>query len=170
MHMYILYTYACTHVCLYVCIYISMTNTYFSWGVDAYTYIDIYTYILEYMLMYICGAAAMYIRIHISLAKVTRAIFVSCVHVYMYPYLNDKSQPRHFCLVTAVSHMHIGMYLRIYVYMCLYLHDKSQPRHFCLVTAASHMHIRMYVHMRGSCDKTKVARLTRYWAVASIVM
>ena len=65
----------------------------------------------------------------------------SCNKTYMYPYLNDKSQPRHFCLVTAVSHMHIGMYLRIYVYMCPYLHDKSQPRHFCLVTAASHMYI-----------------------------
>ena len=84
------------------------------------------------------------------------------------------------CLVTAVSNMHIGMYLRMYVYMCPYFNDKSQPRHFCLVTAVSHMHtcmylrmlgcICMYVHMQGSCDKTKVARLARYWAVASIVM
>ena len=71
-----------------VSMYLYLHDVYvFSWGVDAYTYIDIYTYILEYMHMYICWAAAMYIRIHISLAKVTRAIFVSpaslmyiCIH------------------------------------------------------------------------------------------
>ncbi len=60
--------------------------------------------------------------------------------------------------------------LHMHVYMYTYLNDKSQVRHSCLVTAASRMHICLYVHMRGSCDKTKVARLTRYWAVASIVM
>ena len=43
----------------------------------------------------------------------------SCNKTYMYPYLNDKSQPRHFCLVTAVSHMHICMYLRMFA--CIYV-------------------------------------------------
>ena len=81
----------------------------------------------------------------------------SCNKTYMYPYLNDKSQPRHFCLVTAVSHMHM---FTMCAYMYPYLNDKSQPRHFCLVTAAPHMYIHAYVHVRGSCNKTKVARLT----------
>ena len=35
-------------------------------------------------------------------------------YVCMYICINDKSQPRHFCLVTAASHMHICMYLRIF--------------------------------------------------------
>ena len=43
------------------------------------------------------------------------------VYVYTHVYLNDKSQPRHFCLVTAASHMHICMYLRMFVCMHVYI-------------------------------------------------
>ena len=98
------------------------------------------------MHMYVWGAALtrqnwrcwllqllLYICIHTSMTRVNRATFVllqlsrictyACIYVslyvYMYPYLNDKSQPRHFCLVTAASHMHICMYLRMYV--CIYV-------------------------------------------------
>ena len=74
----------------------------------------------------------------------TYACIYVCMYVYMYVYLNDKSQPRQFCLVTVASPMHICMYLRMYVCMYLCINDNSQPRHFCLVTAVSDMHTCMY--------------------------
>ena len=75
-----------------------------------------------------------------------------CYYVYMYPYFNDKSQLRHFCLVTVVSHIKYMAHscnktkvARLTFVIEIWIHICTHSKH---------------VHVRGSCNKTKVARLT----------